>query len=173
MPWRTRSPIVSATASPLLVDLLEHEGLVAALFGALVVPVELDRLVRDLGAVTAREGRSGGRDLDDVAVIGELHEAGLTQERRCVRGEEHLTPADTDDERCLVPGRDEHVRVVVVDDDEGEVALELVECLPHRLGEVAFVVALDQVHDRLRIGFGGEGMTLRDVVLHAARGSSR
>ena len=35
----------------LLVDLLQHEGLEAALLGALVVPVELDELVLDRGAV--------------------------------------------------------------------------------------------------------------------------
>ena len=55
----------------LLVDLLEHERLVAALLGALVVPVELDRVVLDRRAVRAREDGAGGRDLDDVAVVGE------------------------------------------------------------------------------------------------------
>ena len=43
----------------LLVDLLEHERLVAALLGALVVPVELDLVVLDRAAVARR--RSGRR----------------------------------------------------------------------------------------------------------------
>ena len=44
--------------------------------------------------------------------------------------------------------------MVVVDDDEGEVALELLERLPHGVGEVAGVVALDQMGDRLGVGLG-------------------
>ena len=155
MPWRTRSPIVSATASGLLVDLLEHEGLVAALLGALVVPVELDRLVLDRRCRRRRvKTRAGGRDLDDVAVVRELDAPRLAQEGGGVRGEEHLALADPDDERRLVARCDEHVGVVVVDDDEGEVALELVERAPDGLGEVAVVMALDQVDDGLRVGLG-------------------
>ena len=41
----------------LLVDLLEHERLEAALLGALDVPVELDQLVLDGRAVDAAERR--------------------------------------------------------------------------------------------------------------------
>ena len=45
----------------LLVDLLEHERLVAALLGALVVPVELDGIVLDRGPVGRAGTRAGGR----------------------------------------------------------------------------------------------------------------
>ena len=61
----------------LLVDLLQHERLVAALLGALVVPVELDRVVLDRCAVGAREDGAGRGHLDDVAVVRELDDAGL------------------------------------------------------------------------------------------------
>ena len=149
----------------LLVDLLEHERLVAALLGAFVVPVELDRIVLDPGAVDAREDRAFGRDRDDVAVVGELHLARLLQEGGRVRGEEHLAAADPDHERRLVPRGDEHVGVIVMDDDEGEVALELGERAPDRLGEIALVVALDQVRDGLRVGLGAERVSLRDQAL--------
>ena len=88
--------------------------------------------------------------------------ARLAQEGGGVRGEEHLAVADPDDERRLVPRADEQVRVVVVDDDEGEVALELGERAPDCLGEVALVVALDQVRDGLGVGLGGEGVALGD-----------
>ena len=46
--------------------------------------------------------------------------------------------------------------MVVVDDDEREVALELVEGRAHGLDEVAVVVLLDEVRDRLGVGLGGE-----------------
>ena len=74
----------------LLVDLLEHEGLVAALLGALVVPVELERLVLDRLSVGANELDAVGRDRDDVAVVGEIHVARLAEEGGGVGGEEVL-----------------------------------------------------------------------------------
>jgi len=62
----------------LLVDLLEHEGLVAALLGALVVPVDgLDLLVLDL-TVLGEEARAIGRDRNHLAVVDQLDLARLT-----------------------------------------------------------------------------------------------
>ena len=43
-----------------------------------------------------------------------------------------------------MPSTDEEARMVVVDDDEGEVPLEVVEGEPHRFDQVAVVVALDR-----------------------------
>ena len=114
----------------LLVDLLQHERLVAALLGALVVPVELDGLVLD-SVPSALCGRdAGGRDRDDVAVVREDDAARLAQEGCGVRGEEHLALADPDDERRLVARCDEQVGMIVVDDDEREVPFELAERAP-------------------------------------------
>ena len=47
-----------------------------------------------------------------------------------------------------------------MDDDEGEVALELAVHLPHGLDEVTVVVALDEVHDRLGVRLGREDVAL-------------
>ena len=82
----------------LLEDLLEHEGLVAGLLGAFVVPVELDGLVLGRGPVGVLEARTLGPQLDDLAVARELHVARLAQERGRIRCEEHLVRADPDDE---------------------------------------------------------------------------
>ena len=141
----------------LLVDLLQHERLEPALFGALVVPVELDQLAFDSAAVLGpHETDALGRDRDEIAVLGEVHLPRLTEERRGVRGEEGLSLADADDERALQPRADEETGMVAVDDDERKMAFELVEREPCRLDEIAVVVLLDQVGDRLGIGLGGE-----------------
>ena len=145
----------------LLEDLLEHEGLVAALLRAFVVPVELDRLVHDALPVSALEDGALGPDGDDLPVARELDGAGLAQECRRVRGEEHLIRAESDDERDLVSRADEKAGVVVVDDDEREVALELAECEPHGLDQIALVVALDQVSHGLGVRLGCEDVTIR------------
>jgi hypothetical protein len=59
-----------------------------------------------------------------------------------------------------VPGADELLRVVVVDDHECVVALELPIRLARRLEQVALVVALDQVDDDFGIGLGVEGVAV-------------
>ena len=134
----------------LLVDLLEHERLVAALLGRLVVPVELfDLGMLDLGAV-AEEARAGGRDLDDLAVVGEDRAARLREERGDVRREEVLALAETDDERRLVTHADEQVRLVVMDRDDREVAFELRVHARQRLHEIAVVLAARAGARRLR-----------------------
>src|SRR5204863_1659356 len=74
----------------LLVDLLEHESLVAVLLRGLVIPVDLEllalaRAVRDRGEAAAVLG-----DDDDLPVFDQLDAACLAQESRNGRGEEHL-----------------------------------------------------------------------------------
>jgi hypothetical protein len=89
-----------------------------------------------------------------------LNAARLAQKRRDRGGEKRLVLAESDDERALQPRTDEHPGVVVMDDDEGEVSLELAVRGPYRVGEIPVVVALDQVRDDLGIGFGCERVTL-------------
>ena len=95
-----------------------------------------------------------GRDRDDLAVVRELHAARLGEEGREVRGEEVLAVAEADDHRRLVADADEVVRVIVVDHDEREVALEPRVDGAHGLDEVAVVGVLEQVRDDLGVGLG-------------------
>ncbi len=125
----------------LLVDLLEHEGLVAVLLGVLVVPVDLEFLPLPWAVFDRDERGAFLRDRDDLAVLDQLHAPRLAQERGDRRGEEHLFVADADDERALQPRADEHPRMLAVDDDEGEMALELRVGPGDRVGEVALVVS--------------------------------
>ena len=98
---------------------------------------------------------------DDLAVVRELHAARLGEERREVRGEEVLAVAEADDHRRLVAHADELVRMVVVDDDEREVALELRVDGAHGRDEVAVVGVLEQVRDHLGVGLGAERVARR------------
>ncbi len=159
----------------LLVDLLQHERLESGLLGPLVVPIELHGLVVDDGAVDVPERHAVARDGDDLAVGRKLHGPRLPEERRRIRGEEVLVDTEPDDQRDLVASADEEARVLGVDHDEGEVPFELGERSPHGFGEIALVVALDEVRDGLGVGLRGERVTFRTqarrqlaVVLHDA-----
>ena len=121
----------------LLVDLLEHEGLEAALLGGLLVPVDLDDLALELGAVGQHERRALGRDLDDLAVLDVLDLARLAQEGGDGAGEEGLALAATDDQRALLARADERLGLVERHRDERVVALELVVGGAHGLEQRA------------------------------------
>ena len=141
----------------LLVDLLEHVRLVAGALGDLLVPVDLVHLELDLLAVDgAHEADALGRDLDDLAVVRVLDAARLGEERGDVRRDEALAVAEADHERRLVAHADEPLGLVVVDDDEREVADEPHEHRAHGLDEIALVGRLEQVRDDLGVGLGAE-----------------
>ena len=55
-----------------------------------------------------------------------------------------------------MPRADEQARMLTVDDDEGEMALQLAEGKARRLDEIAVVVLLDQVGDGLGVGLRRE-----------------
>ena len=105
------------------------------------------------------------RDLDDLTVRGEDGAAGLAQERGHIRGKEVLAVTETDDERRLLPDADEHVRVVVMDRHDREVALETGVHADERLDELALVLLLEHVHDDFRVGLRPERVTFGDQLL--------
>ena len=96
----------------LLVDLLEHERLVAALLRHLLAPVDLvDRAldglaggVEELDAVAAHD--------DDLVVLDQLHAAGVGEEGGDGGGDELLVVAAADDQRALLAGADQQVGLV-------------------------------------------------------------
>src|SRR4029079_6394379 len=101
----------------LLVDLLQHKGLVAGLLGRLVIPVDLERFALDFAVPDFEEACALGGDRNTLAVVDQLEPSRLAKEGRGRRREEHLALADADEQRALQARSDELLRVVVVDDD--------------------------------------------------------
>src|ERR671931_2455816 len=145
----------------LLVDLLEHERLVAGLLRGFVVPVDLDGLAHDLTVLDVDEARALGGDRHDLAVVDQLDPPRLAEEGDRRGSEEHLPVARADEQWALLTGADELAGVIVVDDDEREVSFELPVGGANGLAQVAAVVALDEVRDDLGVGLGAEDVTLR------------
>jgi hypothetical protein len=149
----------------LLVDLLEHVGLIAALLGCVLVPVKgLD------GPLQLLAERSGDRDplgaqRDDLVVVQELDLPGVCEERRHGRGQELLVLAPPHDQRALSAGAHERVGLVQAHRHERVVALQLAVGGAHRGGQVPLVVARDEVGDRLGVGLGGEHAALGEQPL--------
>ena len=144
----------------LLVDLLEHEGLVAALLGGVLVPGDLLGFALLHVALGVRDRHVALVDGDDLVVLDAQRGARLGEERGDCRGDEVLVLAQADDQRTLLPRRDQGVRLLAMHGHERVVPPELAEGPAHSLGQVTVVVALDQVADDLGVGLGGELVSL-------------
>ena len=162
---RTRRP--SASVRPeqrvgdgvrLVVDLLLHEGRVAALLGGRGVPRDLVRLALGGRAVEVDDGGAVGRDRDDL-VLGELERvARVADEGGDVGAEVVRVVAEADDERAVAAGADDDAGLVGVDGEEREGALEVGDDGAHRVGQVvlALVGGGDEVGDDLGVGLARE-----------------
>src|SRR6185295_19181091 len=64
--------------------------------------------------------------------------------------------AEPDDERCLVAYADKPLRLVVMDDDKGEVAIEARVRAADSGGEVALIERFEQMRDNFGVGLGAE-----------------
>src|SRR5579872_1213465 len=93
----------------LLVDLLEHEVLVAVLLRFHRRPRHVSRRARHGGAVEAANGASVARERGHFAVLEEDELARVREQRRNVAGAEHFSVAQTDDERVVGARHDDLV----------------------------------------------------------------
>ena len=169
----------------LLVDLLEHERLVAGAVGRLAGDVDRLRLAGDRSAVRVEDLDALGAQDDELAVLHEQQLVGRVRERGDRRRDELLAVAGADHQRRLAARADEEAGLVGAHRDEREVAVELGVRGADGLDEVALVERADELRDGLGIGLRRElaaaglerraqlGVVLDDAVeddLDAARG---
>ncbi len=147
----------------LLGDLLEHEVLVAALFGGVQVPVDVEKSSTrgHVVAVEVGDAVAVGGDHDGLVLPEFDRVAGVPDERGDVGADEHLALADADHQRRRPPRRDDRAGLVGVGEHQGEVALEAAQHRQHGSGEIAgrFTVAVlpgDQVDGDFGVGVAGE-----------------
>ena len=96
----------------LLVDLLEHEMLIAALLRSLGIPRDLEDLLRDgraqmirhLDCILAHNGK--------LAIGKDVGAARLGDDRGDIRGDEVLALAKPDDERVVLLRTEQHIRML-------------------------------------------------------------
>ena len=150
-----------ADGDRLLVHLLRHEVLVAALLGGLDVPVDdMHRAVPDdTGQVGDADRRAP--EVRDVPLVEEDDPAGVAEHRGHVRGEQVLALAEAHDEGHVVTRPDEPVRLAPVEHRHGIGAVGLAQGGPHGIGDVAGVRLLDQMGEHLRVGLRAEAVAAR------------
>ena len=162
----------------LLVDLLQHEGRVARLFGGILVPrdlldLALDRLAGRAAELDAEPARTVTISSSPTSCTRRVsrRKAGIAEATKCSPSPTPITSGQSLRAPTIVSGSSARHR------DERVVAAQVEVREARRLGQVSgaerLEVLLDQVRDRLCVGLGGEVVALGLELPRAARRSSR
>ena len=146
----------------LLIDLLEHEVLVAALLRRDRIPQHALRRLGDRLAVVVGELDARARD-DGHLFIPEEHDiASMGEDGRDVGGDEEFVLTEADHDRRTVADGDDFFRVFERQQHDGEHAAHVGERTAHGVLQAVIAhLALHQVRDDLGVGFGLELVPLR------------
>ena len=121
----------------LLVDLLEHEVVVAGLLRGRGVPVDVELLARRPASPSMSVTRTPSRrSSTNWSWSSAPRGPGVCDERGHVAGEEVLAVAEADDQRQVAAGADDEIRLIAMGDDEDEGAFEVwrTRCAPRQRG---------------------------------------
>ncbi len=118
-----------ADGAGLLVDLLEHEMLVAALFGQDGVPEDMRDLAFHGAPFEIAQPHTLGGEHGQVAVAEEEHVAGVAEDGGHVGGNEVFAVTQPDDDRGAGARGHDLVRIGAGDDGQGEDSAELADGL--------------------------------------------
>ena len=142
----------------LLVDLLGHEVVEAALLGRLHVPGDPAHLGLDELAAHGRDPDRSGSQLGQLVVVEHDDVPGVLQDRGDVGGEEAHAVENPDDERRDAPGGDDELGLRQRDHPEGERPADLAHDVADGGGQVEALGEglLDQVGEHLGVGLGAE-----------------
>ena len=141
-----------ANGGGLLVDLFEHEVLVAALLGGDGIPCDALGLDRDRFTSDIRHHDRLGRDHRELSVVEEDDVARVAQHGGHIGSDEVLSVAHADDQGRPLARSDELVGFVGRGDDQRVDPLKLTQCASDRSFEVALVVARNEVGDDFSVG---------------------
>ena len=97
-----------------------------------------------------------GGDVGDVALLEEDHSPRVGEDGRDIRRQEVLALAEADDERHVQPRSDQPLGLARVHHRDRVGAMCLAQRGAYGVGDVAVVRLLDQMRERLGVGFRAE-----------------
>ena len=140
----------------LLVDLLEHIVRIAALLGAVLVPVGEEQFLFERSAVQGAKFCAAIFQNGDLALFKQIVVLGIFDDGGYVGGDEHLVLPLTDDQRTFAPHRVNGLGTVGENDPQRKGAAQLMERLADTADGVAVIVEVEQLRHNLGIGIGEE-----------------
>src|SRR5438552_7000468 len=146
----------------LLINFLEHEMLVAALFRHDRVPRDVLKL--RLPSVSGRIQQAYAVTCDDshLVIVEKQDGARIGKHCRHIRRDESFAVRGPDDQRISFADRDYLLWIVDTDARERIQTFHLGECLNHSVFKIPLERFFEKMRDNFGVGFGGEFVALFD-----------
>ena len=144
----------------LLIDLLEHEVLIAALLRSLGIPRNLEHFLRNRCAQTIRHLDCVLADNGKLAVSQNIGAARPRNDGGNIGCDEILSLAKSDDERIVLLRAEQHIRMSAAHERERVRPLDPLQNHAHCGDEIPAVDLFQEVCDNFRIRLGLEDMPL-------------
>ena len=138
-------------------DLLEHEVLVAFLFGCVRIPADVEYLSLDLPALFIVDVDVVLGQNDGLVVFYEIYLAHVLEQCRDIRCDQVEAFADTGNQRSVLTDCNDLIRLVCSDDSDSVGAAHVFDSLVDSLEKVSVVVDADEVCDDLGVSLRLEG----------------
>ena len=147
----------------LLADLLHHEVLIAALFGALCIPIDMDLAFVDDVAVEVIECGFPRLQARHLQIVDIVDVARMLEHGRHIGGKIGVLVRDTDDHRAVLAGDINLIGIVRKEDGKGISSPHA----HHRLGErvdgphfIFFIVVIYELDEHFRVRLGIKGIAV-------------
>ena len=149
----------------LLINLLQHKMLKAALFRSLCVPVDLEHLLAYRRAVDILHPNVVSRHRRNFAIAHNKGAARMIDNRRNIRSDKILTLAQADNQRIILLRADNLVRLVLTHHHQTVGALHQTQHSFYGFLKITVILICQQMRYNLTVGFRQELMALSDKLL--------
>ena len=146
----------------LLVDFLEHEVLIAALFCSFCIPVDLKDLFRHRLTAAVRNFDGILRNNGEFTIVEDVRTARAGNDGRDIGSDKVLAFTDADDQWIVLLRADELVRLSLAHEDQRVRAFDAVQYLTDGRNEIAIVDFFEKMGNDFCIRFRLENMALLD-----------
>ena len=153
----------------LLIDFLQHEMLKAAFFRCFGIPVNDKHLLADGSAVDILHPYTVCRYRSDFAVAHDKGTARMVDNRRDIGGDKVFTLAQTDNQRIILFGADDFIRLVFAHKYQTVGALDELQHLFDGFFEISVILVRHQMSYNLAVRFGQEFMSLGNQLFLQAK----
>ena len=153
----------------LLINFLQHEMLKAALFRCFGVPVNLKHLLADGSAVDILHPYHICCYRSNLAIAHNKGTTRMVDNRRDIRGDKVFTLAQTDNQRIILFGTDDFIRLIFTHKHQAVRAFDKLQYLFDGLFEITVILVRHQMSYNLAVSFGQELMSLGNQLFLQAK----
>ena len=134
--------------------------LIAAFFSRVGIPLDRDRLLRDLLLVHRVKMHVVSTETDDLLVLDKIDFSGIFQYRRHIRRDKAAILILPHDQRTILSDRKDLIGMVCEQDPKCIGSLHAVHDFCDRLQRISVVIIIEQMRQHFRVRIGDKPVSL-------------